>query len=230
MNSTWVRQLGASLRKEAAGELRSAHGLFTGGLFGLMSVAAISFASVGDRPSPNQAAGMLCVALLFSAVVALPRTFLVEEDQGTLPLALLLADPRVIFAGKALWSLVQLLVGGAVLGTLFVGLTGVEVNHPWLLPPSIAALCWALAAGISLCGALTYGASNRWTLVAVIGVPLLLPVIALGIGAFRVAFGFGAVEGAMRNLIALAGYAAMLSVLGLLLAQAVWRLEPGRAE
>jgi heme exporter protein B len=211
--------------KEWRGEMRSRHGLFTAGLFSLLAVIAMGFASYGTKPSGGLAAGMLCVTLLFAAVTALPRTFLVEDEQGTFDLLRMIAEPSVVFAGKALYNAIQMLATGALLGILFFVLTGVQVVHLPLLAFSLLAESVALAAAVSLCGILVIGASNRWVLAGAVALPLLLPQVFLGVGAMRAALGEGTIGGGWQNAAGLAGFAIAAIAGGPLIAGAVWKNE-----
>lgn len=220
-----MREIAAVFRKEWLAEVRSRHGLFTAGLFSLLSVVAMSFAGYGLRPSGSLAAGMLSVTLLFSAILALPRTFLVEDEQGTFDLLRLIGDPGPVFVGKTLYNIVQMLGTGALLGTVFLALSGVEVASTPLLVVGLGLQCVALAAAVSLCGALVIGASNRWVLAGAVAMPLLLPQVFLGVGAVRVALGEGLPAGGWQSVAGLAGFTVAALAAGPLIAAAVWREE-----
>lgn len=220
MNPSW-----AVFRKELRTESRARNGFFTAGMFSVLAVVAIGLSSFGQRPSESLAAGMLSVTLLFSAVVALPRTFLVEEEQGTFSLLRLMASPEAIFTGKALYNFFQMLLTSVVLGVLFSGLVGRPVEVAWLYGLGLGVQAASLSSAMSLCSAMVMGASNRWILAGAMAAALLLPQIALGVGLFRVCFGEGSLVGGIQCLVGLAGYAVALGGLGPVLAGAVWRSE-----
>lgn len=220
-----MKEVAAVFLKEWRAEVRSRHGLFAAGLFSVLAVVAMSFAGYGLRPSGSLAAGMLCVTLLFSAILALPRTFLIEDEQGTFDLLRLIGEPGPVFVGKTLYNIVQMLVTGALLGTVFLALSGVEVRSGPLLVAGLGLQCVALAAAVSLCGALVIGASNRWVLAGAVAMPLLLPQVFLGVGALRVALGEGMPAGGWQSVAGLAGFAVAALASGPLIASAVWRQE-----
>lgn len=218
-----MREVAAIFVKEWRSEMRSRHGLFASGLFAFLAVVAMGFSTQGQQPAPTLAAGMLTLTLLFSASVTLPRTFVAEDEQGTLDLLRLIAAPGAAFLGKALYNLVQMAVAGVVLGLLFAMLTGVPVPHPGLLAAGILVEAVALAGAMSLCGALVAGASNRWVLSAAVSLPLLLPQTALSIGVLRVALGEGSWSGGLQNLAGLGGFAAASFASAPLLVGLVWQ-------
>lgn len=184
-------EIRGALRKELAAEWRSKHGWLTASLFGLSSVFAMSLATFGDRPSPTVAAGMLSVVTLFSGALSLPRLFLAEDDQRTLDLLRLVANPVPSFFGKAIAALVQAVVTSLATLLLFVVLTGLPVPHPVWATASVLLFSISVTGAMSLAGAIVLGAANRWVLAAAIALPLIMPLIFLNTGALRIAFGFG---------------------------------------
>lgn len=223
MNSNWRVEVLEVVAKEARCEWRSRSGLVTGFLFSVLAVVAVAFAAFGLKIGGSLAAGLLWVALLFAAVVALPRAFVAEEEQGTADLLRLIARPHAVFWGKVLFNLVQMLANGVVLSVLLVTLLSLELVHPLLFVVSLVAGCAALAAGVTLCGALVAQAANRAALAGVVSLPLLLPLLALGVGAMRAALGEGSLDGSASALMGLAGFAALAMAGGPHLFAAVWK-------
>lgn len=225
-NSSWLSKVSAVFWKEWRVEARARHGLFTSGLFGLLAVVAASVASYGQRPTPDLAAGTLAVTLVFAAVVALPRTFLAEDEQGTFDLLRLVADPSAAFLGKALYSVAQTLAVGVVLAALYVGLTDVEVVRPSLFFGGLLVSSAGVAAGVAACGALAVGASNRWVLASALAMPLLLPQVFMTVGALRAGLGSGSPTAGAQSLVGLAGWAVCLLAGAPVLVGMSWALEP----
>ena len=221
-NSSELRQAMAWFRKEVRTELRAKHGLLVSALFGLMAVAAMSFVAMTERPSPLLGGGMLTVVLLFAGISAVPRLFLVEEDQGTLALARTLAPPVAIYLGKLLFAIFQQLVTGVLLAILFVILAQLQVRDWPLLLSAAALISVALAAALCATSALVIGATNRWIVASVAGLPLLYPLVFLGYSVLRVALGQDSLASGWRVLVALAAYAAGAIALGPGLVRLVW--------
>jgi heme exporter protein B len=220
---SWRREILAILRKEALSELRNPSGLVTTGLFSLLTVIAISLAAFGRTLSGSLAAGLIWVALIFAAIVALPRTFLMEEEQGTSDLLMLTARAHSVFWGKLLYNLALMLVTGAVLSFLFVGFTGVKVTVPWIYVVSLIGSCGALAGTVTLYGALVAQATNRAALAGAVSIPPLLPLLFMGVSGMRVALGEGTYEGGANAALGLVGYAAATIAIGPYLFAAVWK-------
>lgn len=222
MNSNWRIEILAVLRKEAQTEFRSKNGLLTSGLFGVVSVVTIAFSTFTSKLSPDVASGLYWVALLFASVLALPRAFLVEEDQGTGDLLRLWARPHAVYWGKALYNLVLIVVIGLALSGLFVVLTDIPVRQPGLFVASVVGGCAALAGAVTLCGALVARAANRFALAAAVSTPTLLSILAIGVSTMRAALGAGILSGWPLAFGAVC-YAIVLFAIGPWLFAAVWR-------
>lgn len=227
MNSSWSSEVWAIFLKEVRSEMRSRSGLATSGLFGFVTVVAISLASYNQTLHKNVAASLLWIAILFANLLALPRTFIGEEEQGTADLLRLMARPHAVFWGKVLFNGVQALGGGVFVSLLFFGFTHVPMQVPWLYVVSLVGGCLAIAASVTLCGALVSRAANRHALAAAIAVPLLMGLVQLGVSGFRVAIGPFETDlvylGGIRAAIGLVGWATVSLVLGPPLYAAVWK-------
>lgn len=195
-------------------------------LFGIFTVVTISFATFDMVISPQLAAGLISVALLFSAIVALPRVVLVEEEQGTGDLLRILAHPGDVFWGKALYNLLFMLIAATVVTVLFLGFTQTDVVRPGLLIVSLIGACSAYAGTVTLCGALVAHASNRTALAGVLAVPLLLPLSFLAVAGLRVALDVRGEMNLNNGMIAgfgLLSYGLAALAIGPYLFSAVWK-------
>jgi heme exporter protein B len=209
--------------KDARTELRTRSGISSAALFSIVSVVAIALAGYGMKLSAMLGSGLLWVVLIFSSIISLPRTFVSEEESGTGDLLRLLARPHAVFWGKALFNLAQMIVTALGLSVLFFVLTSLSISLPGLYLVSLLGGCAALAGAVTLCGALVAQASNRSALVGAIGLPLLLPLVALGIGATRVAMGEGTLKSGFESAFGLWCYAAAIFAAGPHLFAAIWK-------
>ena len=69
------------------------------------------------------------------------------------------------------------------------------------------------------------GAANRWLLAGAVALPLLLPQIAMGVGATKAAFGGGLPSSGVQQLIGLTGFAVAILAIGPGLAGAAWKTD-----
>lgn len=223
MNEGWGREVAAVFQKEVASEMRSKTGLMTSGLFAVVSVVAIAFATVSNKVPATISAGLFWVVLVFSAIIALPRAFTLEEEIGTGDLLRLMARPHAVFWGKMLFNLLLILITALVLSTLFLLFARTSVAIPWLFILSVVGACLAISGGVTLSGALVAQAANRGALAGAISLPLLLPLTAIGIGALRVAFGEPGLDAGTRDALGLLCYGVVSMAVGPYLYAAVWK-------
>jgi len=222
-HSTSAAEIRAVFRKEAMSELRGRSGLFTAGLFGLVATVIIGFAGASETISGTLGAALLWVVLLFAGVVALPRAFLAEEEQGTADLLRLVAKPEAVFWGKALFNLVQMTVFAGVLTPILLALLRLSSTQPLLLILTIVAGVVALAGTVTLVGALVAQASNRAALAGAVALPLLVPLVILGVASTKVALGAGFAALGLQAFMGLACYAVAAFAVGPLLFASVWK-------
>lgn len=202
MRSSWYSEVLAVLRKEALTEMRNMAFAYTALMLTGVTVFTLAFAFYGRTPPAEAAAGMLWAALLFAGVGTLTRAFVAEEEQGTGDLLRMWARAHAVYWGKALYAFAQMAVTAAIASILFLTLTGVGAANPLLLAAMIVGGSAALAGTVTLVSAVISRGSNRGTLAGVVALPLLLPIVALGVGAAR-----AAVDGVSPN-----GWTACLGV------------------
>jgi heme exporter protein B len=192
-----------------------------------VTVVTISLATYNQTIDKSLAAALLWIAILFAAILSLPRTFIAEEEHGTADLLRLMARPHAVFWGKALFNVVQAWITGAILSFLFFGFTHAPMKVPWLYLVCLISGCASVAGGVTLCGAFVARAANRYALAGAIAVPLLLPLVTLGVTGVRVAIGPFETDlvllGGERAAFGLIAYAIITLVIGPPLYAAVWK-------
>ena len=154
-----------------------------GGLILVMFGLAVSpdLAVLGtDRRSvlAQTSPGLFWLAILFSALLALGRSFAIESSDGNLD-ALKMAglDPAGIFLGKALAVGAQLLVLEVLLGLGAFLLYGAPLDNIALLLVAVILATTAVTSAGTMYAALASGLRVRDTLVPLLVLPVLAPVL-----------------------------------------------------
>lgn len=206
MNSLWV-----ALKRDLLLAARRRSEVVTA-LFFFVVVVSLFPLGIGPEPAMLRriGPGVLWVAALLATLLGLPRMFASDHADGTLEQMALSPRPFVLLvAGKvaAHWLLCGLPL------VLLAPLLGLQFD---LNPGELQVLMLALLLGtpvLSLIGAigaaLTLGVRGGGTLLALLVLPLYVPTLI---------FGAGAVEAQSAGL----GSSAQLSILGALLALAVF--------
>jgi len=165
--------------------------------FAVLVLVLFGFALDPDRGILSRAsAGLFWVAVLFSALLAVQRSFAIEAvDGGSDGLRLLGLDPAGIFMGKAAAVFVELAALELLLTIGVVVLYGVDLGGAGLMVATAAVATLGLAAAGTVYGALSAGLRVRETLLPLLLLPVLAPVLLSATRAWEVALGTSVDDG-----------------------------------
>ena len=183
--------------KDLAVERRSRVALNQVVPYALVVLLLFGFAFDQDRPLLLQAApGLFWLAVLFSGLLAVQRSFAIEASDGAVDgLRLSGLEPAGIFVGKAAAVGLQLLVVEVLLTGGVVVLFHTRLEGAGLLITS-ALLSTAGVAGAGVAyGALSMGLRVRETLLPLLLAPVLAPVVLAATEAWRSALGLSSADG-----------------------------------
>jgi heme exporter protein B len=182
--STYLRKVSAIVWKDVTAELRTKD-IFSGMfVFALLAVVIFQFAF--DLRADNVrlvAPGVIWVAIAFAGVLGLNRSFILEQDRGSLE-GLLLApvDRSAIYFGKLIGNLIFILAVELVL----LPVASVFFNI-WLLSPAILLFVALGTIGFAAVGtlfsALSVNTRAREVLLPILLFPIMVPVFIAGVRA-----------------------------------------------
>ena len=168
-------------RKDLLLELRARDTVPAMLLFVVAALVVFHFAVPDD--SAQAANGLLWVAIVFTALLALTRAFVAEREGGLLD-ALVLApcDRSAIWAAKALATLAFLVVAELVaLPAFALFFPGAEIGVDTLAAVALADI--GIAAVGTLLAAMASASRARELLLPLLFLPLGLPLVVGGVGA-----------------------------------------------
>jgi heme exporter protein B len=178
--SAYLSDVAALARKDLLVELRTRDTVPSMLLFVVAALVVFHFALPADS-SELAASGMLWIALLFTALLALVRAFVSEREQSTLDgLIMAPCDRSAIWLGKTLSVLAFLLFAEAVALPAF-GLFYEAVT--WELVAGLALANLGIAAVGTLLGAMAAAARARELLLPLLFLPVAIPLVVGGVGA-----------------------------------------------
>jgi heme exporter protein B len=165
--------------------------------FALLVLVLFAFALDPDKSVLTQATpGLFWIAVLFSALLALQRSFAIEASDGNRDaLRLSGLDPAGIFLGKVLAVSVQLIVLEVLLGLGVVVLYSARIEGWALLVVTSVIATASIAAAGTLYGVLAAGLRVRETLLPLLLLPVLAPVLIGSTRAFEAALNGSPSEG-----------------------------------
>ncbi len=215
--TAWLAGAWAVFEKDLRLELRSRYAVGTLLMFVPASILLILFATGQEPLSPRIQSGLLWIVILFAASIGLGRSFVSEEDRGTVLLLRLHTRASMVYAGKLLFNFLLILVLEAVAVFTMIVLLNIEVAHGGLLASTILLGSLGLAGATTLLAALIARAATRGPLLPVLLFPLLVPLLISVVAATRHAleggFGWGASGEALTTLAAFAGVVITAAVL-----------------
>jgi heme exporter protein B len=177
---SYVADVGALARKDLLLELRAKETLPAMLVFVIAALTVFHFA-VPHGTRHVAALGLLWVALVFTALLALTRAFVAEREQGLLD-ALVLApcDRSAIWLGKTLAVLAFLVAAEVVaLPAFAVFFSGVDGGTVLAVALADIGIC---TVG-TLLGAMAVAGRARELLLPLLFLPLAIPIVAGGIAA-----------------------------------------------
>jgi heme exporter protein B len=178
--TTYLSDVAALARKDILVELRSRDTVPAMLLFVVAALVVFHFALAEDS-SRLAAAGMLWIALLFTALLALVRAFVAEREEAMID-GLLLApcDRSAIWLGKTISVVAFLALAEAVALPAFA-LFYEPVT--WELIAGVALANIGIAAVGTLLGAMAAAAHARELLLPLLFLPLAIPLVVGGVGS-----------------------------------------------
>jgi len=203
----------AVLEKDAKSEFRAKYALNSILLFCFTCVLVVSFSLRGTVQDTRIVAALLWVILFFSAMTGLSRTFIKEEDQGTMNTLRLVCEPTPLFVGKALMNFALMLVVIIIVTPPFVMMMNVDMAHPMYFAPAAALAALGMSGICTLMSGIVAGARGRGTLYPVLVFPVLLPVFWVAVDATDRALS-GPVPWQYSNLLVFLGAFAAASYIG----------------
>ncbi len=213
-------------RKDLRIELRSKESLAAMTFFGVLILVLLDVAQgPGRRVPPEAAAGVLWVAVLFSAVLGLGRVFARERENGCLA-ALLVSpvQPSGVFVAKALVNLTLMVLSQAVIVPAFYALFGPGLRGGvGLLGIPLLTVDAGFTAAGTLLSAVAAGTRRNEVLLPILLFPLTLPLAVLGVKATAAALAGAPAARVVDLCEPLAAFAVIYAVAGYLLFPHVMR-------
>jgi heme exporter protein B len=181
--------------------------------FGVIVLVLFAFALDPDRGLlPRVAPGLFWAALLLASLLAVNRSFAIEEtNRARDGLRLAGLDGAAVFLGKAAAVAVELALLEVVLGVGVVVLYDVSVRSLLVLSLAAVGATVALAATGTVYGIVAAGSSVRETLVPLLVLPAVTPVMLGATRAFESAL--AGVSSEAWPWVQLLGACAVLSVI-----------------
>ncbi|MFH2048855.1 MAG: heme exporter protein CcmB [bacterium] len=210
------------LVKDLRLELRDKYALNAVLMFGITTLAVVSF-SLGQRNLPPHLLGALFwVIMFFSAMSGLAHIFIREEESGTSLALRLAAPPDAVYIGKLLFNLILLSVLTVIITPLFFIFTNAPVSSVIDFIPILILGVLGLCSATTLIAAIIARAAVKGALFAVLSFPIIIPLLIVLVMATQKLFEGSGVNSVMTDLQFLLAYTVVMVVGSLMLFKFVW--------
>jgi heme exporter protein B len=220
--TSWLLGTWAVFEKDFKLELRSRYAINMLLMF-VLAVIALVLIAVGREPlSIHIEAALMWVVVLFAAALGMGRSFVSEEERGTMLILRLNVPAGRVYAGKLLFNFLLMVVVEIVAVLAFVFLLSIQVGS-WLLLIAVLVLgALGLAGATTLLAAIIARAANRGPLMPVLAFPLLIPLLITVVNGSVVALEGGGWNAASGDLLTLVGYTGAVISASTILFDFVW--------
>jgi heme exporter protein B len=165
-------------KKDWQSELRTRYAINALAMFILVTISVILFSVGQEKMSEYLTGGLLWVVIFFSAMSGLSRTFVSEEERGTMLTLQLIASADTIFTGKMLFNLVLVFLMNTVIAILYSMLFNTFIiNNMALFVLAFIIGNIGIAVSSTVIAAIIAKANTKGTLYPVLSFPILLPLI-----------------------------------------------------
>lgn len=173
--SIWDNPCWAVMTKDVLCEFRTRYAFGSLTMFALMTLSSVSM-SIGSSSLPAEfAAVLLWVVLFFCAMAGLSRSFVQEQEAGTMFTLRLYAGPQAVLFGKMIFNMLLLIALTILIIPLFILFLNVEVQLPGLLAIVLILGDIGIVAVSTLTAAMLARTQGKGSLFTVLTFPVLLP-------------------------------------------------------
>jgi heme exporter protein B len=210
--------------KDLRSELRTRYAVNALVMFVITTISVILFSIGNESVSPEILCGVLWVIIFFSTMSGLSRTFVSEEERGTVMTLQLMAEPLTVYFGKLLFNLVLLAALNVFTVALYeIFITNFMVRNYSIFFVTMTLGTLGLASASTIIAAIISKANTKGTLYPVLSFPILLPLLLTVIDATKMAVDGAPFSEAWGEFQILISYCIAVTAVSYLLFDFIWR-------
>ncbi len=210
--------------KDMRSELRTRYALNALIMFVITTLSIILFALGNENISPELLSGVLWIIIFFSTMSGLSRSFVSEEEKGTVMTLHLIASPLTIYFGKLFFNLIllgALNIFTVLLYLLFVSSFTIENYTIFFITVLLGTL--GLGSASTIIAAIIAKANTKGTLYPVLSFPILLPLFLTVMNATKLSVEGAAFSDAVGEFRVLISYFIVVTTISFLLFEFIWK-------
>ncbi len=210
------------LEKDLSLELRSRFGVNSVLAF-IVAGTLVSIYLIGtDRLESLTTISIYWILIVFAAITAMNRAFVIETDRSTMELLQLHASPMAVYVGKLLYNFIftfSVSVLTALIFNLLIGFAPLHYGYALLV---ITLGSTGMAGAATLLSALVAQTDKKATLFPVVALPVLMPLMLLLASASRLLIEQPEWGSIANDIMALVGYCGTMISASILLFEYLW--------
>ncbi|MCX7909762.1 MAG: heme exporter protein CcmB [Ignavibacteria bacterium] len=205
-------------------EFRNRYTITTTILFTLISTTIVNFSIPTNLIETQIYSGMLWIVIFFASMTGMVRSFVSEEEKGTVLLLKLISNPYSVFFGKFLFNLlISLLVNITTILMFLVFFDKVRILYFHLFVLTLFVCGIGIAGCSTIIGAIVAKANVKGALFPILSLPILIPLLMVGIEATQYSIIGKDAEMVLQNNLVIIAYVGLLITLSSLLFEFVWK-------
>ncbi|MCK6615692.1 MAG: heme exporter protein CcmB [Ignavibacteriaceae bacterium] len=219
-----MKQAIALFRKDLASEIRTRYAINSLLMFIIVTISVILYAIGQEKISDYLTGGLLWVIVFFTAMSGLSRTFVSEEERGTVMALQLSATPDTVLSGKFLFNLVLMFSMNIIILVLYSLLFEAFVlkNLSLFLAAYLLGNI-GIASASTVIAAIISKAGSKGTLYPVLAFPILLPLMLTLIETTKMSMDGTPFDESLVELAVLGSYNVVMIAASYLLFDIIWK-------
>jgi len=194
---------------------------FLSAILYLTTITFVVFKVFGDLSGPTRI-GIFWVLLLFTAVNIVSNSFGSNSSRRKLT-HYQLYDPFEVLSAKLILNFIKVLLAGLTLLLLLKVFTNHSLIDPLLFGKTLVLTVLGIVAAMTMVSSLTVYSGNQSALLTILAVPLLIPVLLIGMKVSLVSERMFFDTAVNSNLLMLLGIDIIMIVMGLIFITITWK-------
>ncbi len=180
-----MKEISELIKKDFLLELRQRYAINAILLYVVSTVFVVQLA-FGRIIDANTWITLFWIIMLFAAFNAVSKSF-IQEHQTRWLYYFTLASPQSIILSKIIYNSILMVLLGFLSLLLYVLFMGMPEFNQTILYPVFILGCVGLASTLTMVSAIASNAGNNMALMAILGFPIVLPLLLLVINSFKIA-------------------------------------------
>ena len=224
MRESFFRSALVVFVKDFRSEVRTRYALNALLMFVVTTLSIILFSLGSETVSTDILCGVLWIVIFFSTMSGLSRTFVSEEERGTVMTLQLVARPLTVYFGKLLFNVVLLsLLNFVTVALYLLFITNFVVRDYGIFLLTMVLGTLGLASASTIIAAIIAKSNTKGTLYPVLSFPILLPLLLTVINATRLAVDGATFGEAFGEFQVLVSYLLVITTVSYLLFDFIWK-------